>query len=385
MKPAGGGTMKKLYWIIQQAEHLGGTEIVTINIVNMLAKHLDVTLLVVGEENKELDFGLDKDVKVEYLGVPYKYTCLEDYTGKLRDKGKHLSVVFTGIQCGLFWFFKRFKFRKMLKKRIDKDDLLICSSYDNFMIAPRGRNVLFHFHFNAKFFFSLMVSTGRLFHRKPNKYIFLTKDTLKTIVKKKKKYSGSYQVYNPIRFDRCLDLEYHNNEILFLARYSPQKNPMLALAVAKELSQMMDNFHLSMYGKGFLKEKMEKYVADNRLEKYVTINDQTNDALSVIHNSDLLLVTSDFEGSCLVVNEAASQSVPAVSSNWGDAAYEVVDHGNSGFVVDSKDPKEYAKKIKEILEDKDYLLKLKQNAYDFSDNFSDENIVRNWLEIINKY
>jgi len=51
MKPAGGGTMKKLYWIIQQAEHLGGTEIVTINIVNMLAKHLDVTLLVVGEEN----------------------------------------------------------------------------------------------------------------------------------------------------------------------------------------------------------------------------------------------------------------------------------------------------------------------------------------------
>jgi len=182
-----------------------------------------------------------------------------------------------------------------------------------------------------------------------------------------------------------LDLEYHNNEILFLARYSPQKNPMLALAVVKELSQMMDNFHLSMYGKGFLKEKMEKYVADNRLEKYVTINDQTNDALSVIHNSDLLLVTSDFEGSCLVVNEAASQSVPAVSSNWGDAAYEVVDHGNSGFVVDSKDPKEYAKKIKEILEDKDYLLKLKQNAYDFSDNFSDENIVRNWLEIINKY
>lgn len=377
--------MKKLYWIIQQAEHLGGTEIVTINIVNMLAKHVDVTLLVVGQENKNLSFGLDKDVKVEYLNVPYKYTCLEDYSGKLKDEGKYLKLIFTGIQCGLFWFFKRSKYRKMLKKRINEDDLLICSSFDNYMIAPRGRNVLFHFHFNAKFFFSLMVRTGRLFHRKPDKYIFLTKDTLNAIVKKKKKYKDSYQIYNPIRFKRNLNLEYHNNEILFLARYSPQKNPILALEIIKELSLIMDNFHLSMYGSGFLKEKMEKYIIENKLEKYVTINDQTSDALSVINNSDLLLVTSDFEGSCLVVNEAASQSVPAVSSNWGDASYEVVDHGNSGFVINSKNPKEYALKIKEILSDKDYLMKLKRNAYEFSDNFSDEHIINDWLEIINKY
>ncbi len=376
--------MKKIYWFIQRVKHMGGAERVTVDIVNKLSTFRDICLIVVGEEHKDYPLDVSPNVEVKYLNIPYQYTNLDEHVGFLKKQHKHIKASLDFLKGVTYWFFRKGKFKKLISSMTTKDDILIFSSYDNYLMAPKDRRCLFHFHFNASFFFSIMATTGRWWHRRPDKYIFLTETTKDVVEKKRKAYKDSYMVYNPIRFPRKENNEYYNNELLFLARYAKQKNPMLAVKVMKELKDMNCKCHLSMYGNGFLLKDITKYVDDNNLSDYVTINPETKDALSKIRESDMLLLTSVFEGLPLVIIEANSQSVPVISSNWGDAAKEVVIDGENGYMIDSVDPKAYALKIKEVFDDKEKLMALKKKSFESSARFSDEAIVAKWKEILEK-
>lgn len=372
--------MNKIYWAIQQTEHLAGTELVTINIINRLIDYRDITLIVTGKKtNNELN--LDPRVNVFYLNVPYKYTNLNEYLANLANRHRYFHMIFSFFKGIFFMFFKKGKYRKIISNMTTKDDLLIFSSYDNYLFAPRDRRCLFHFHFNAKYFRSFGITLSRIWHRKPDRYIFLTNTTKKTI-EKKTFYKNNVAIYNPIRFKREEHFEKHNNEILFLARYANQKNPILAIKVARELKKMGVNFHLSMYGNGHFYTRLIEYVDKWDLHDVVNVHKETKDVLNILHNTDLLLITSRYEGLPLSIIEANSQSVPVVSSNWGDAVDEIVENGENGYVIKSKDPKKYALKIKEIFDSDENLINLKKKTYKNSERFSDKNIIDRWLKLL---
>lgn len=174
--------MKKIYWFLRQINHLAGTEMVTLNIINELSKYRDITLVVMSCECEDVKEKISDRVKVIYFDIPYKIACLDEHLAKTRGFKK----IIDSITGSLFWFNKRFKYRKIVKEMTTKDDILIFSSFDNYLFAPKKeRRCLFHFHFNAKFFRNPGVALGRLFHRVPDKYIFLTESTKNVIEKNK--------------------------------------------------------------------------------------------------------------------------------------------------------------------------------------------------------
>lgn len=369
--------MKKIYWFLRQTNHLAGTEMVTLDIINKLSKFRDITLVVMASENKDINFNISNRVDIKYFNIPYKIACIDEHLAKTKGFRK----IIDSISGSLFWINKRFKYRKIVKEMTTKNDILIFSSFDNYLFAPKGRRCLFHFHFNAKFFRNPGIAMGRMFHRRPDKYIFLTEAT-KKIIEKKTKYKDNYQVHNPIRFMQYYNTDFKNKEIIFIGRYTNQKDPLLALKVMKAIKDKNFKCHLSMFGSGDLLSKMEKFIKKNQLESYVTINSPTKDIINEIRKSDLLLSTSKFEGLPLTIVEANSQSVPIVSSNWGDAVYEVINDEISGYVIEKRNPELFADKIIEILSKPKLLEKLKKNAFNHSYTFSDDVIVSKWLDIL---
>ena len=372
--------MKKIYWFLRQINHLAGTEMVTLNIINELSKYRDITLVVLSCECEDAKEKISDRVKVIYFDIPYKIACLDEHLAKTRGFKK----IIDSITGSLFWFNKRFKYRKIVKEMTTKDDILIFSSFDNYLFAPKKeRRCLFHFHFNAKFFRNPGVALGRLFHRVPDKYIFLTEST-KNVIEKKTKYKNNYVVYNPVRFDRFHDVSKKNNEIIFIGRYTNQKDPLFALKIMNRIKEKGFMCHLNMFGSGKLLKKMNKYVKKNKLESFVTVNNPTKSIIDEIRKSDLLLSTSRFEGLPLTIIEANSQSIPAISANWGDAVYEVVNNNVSGYVIDKRKIDLFADKIIEVLSNDSLLEELKENAYNHSNNFSKEEINKKWLELLQK-
>ena len=115
----------------------------------------------------------------------------------------------------------------------------------------------------------------------------------------------------------------------FLGRYSPEKNPLLFLAIAKSVAAK-GNIKFIMGGEGPLNHQVEEKVrrlSNTRNFGYIS------DGKDFLDQIDLLLVTSDVEGIPLVAMEALSMGIPVVSKNVGGIS-ELLEDGKNGMIWD---------------------------------------------------
>lgn len=376
--------MKHIYWCIQHLDEVGGTEMVSTDLMNHLVDYYDITAIVTGKIDKQPVYKLDPRIKVFCLNISKSITRLDQSLDKAKKQKRFLKCLGLLLKAAWIYGIRKSHYRHKIHKLVKKNEgTIICSSADNYMFCPKHHEAIFHFHFNAKNYFTKGNKSLLKMSRKPDKIVFLSKSTLNEITKVEKELSEkSTFIYNPIRFIPILDTTFNNNRIIFLGRFADQKNPLLALAVAKELKNKGLTFTLDMFGEGTLTDQMQKYINDNQLEDYAHICGLTHEANKEILKSDLLLLTSKYEGFVLVKGEANALSRPVISSNWGDTVEEMFEQGKDGFIIDSLNPKDYADKIEEIFKDKNMLLKLKKNSYLRSFELSYDKIIPEWRKIL---
>lgn len=371
--------MKKIYWCVQQLNFKGGTEQVSIGLMNLLCDYYDISLVSTSEIKGDIVYDIDPRIKIESLNVPLKINKFDYYfTQYIKEKKifRAFGLFFSLIKHTVFL---RRRYRKRMTK-ITNGETVISSSLDSQWFSPKKGRFFIHFHFSAENYLNFGNKLSRLFIRKPEKTILLSKDIYDGIVKKRKKEKFAY-IANPVRFDATKNLSNNGNKIVFVGRYAPQKDPMLALNVAKELKSLCVNFHLDFYGDGPLKEEMEKFVLDNSLNDVVTINKPTNKIEEVFISSDLLLMTSRFEGAPLVIGEAKAFSLPVVTTRY-KGNVNLFKNGYDGFIIETRKEKDIANKLKDILSDEKALLTYKRNAYDSALSFDKSSIKEAWINLL---
>jgi len=376
---------KKIYWCIQNIDEIGGTEMVSTDLMNHLVEDYDITCIVTSKPINKDVYSLNENIKRFYLNVPHDVTRFDAYLDKYKKEHKIFKIIGLSFRTFFHFFFKRKVYSNRIKKLIkNKEDVLIASSADSYLFAPRGIYTIFHFHFDSKSYFSLANKILLGLSRKPDHYLFLSDTALKAIESKDKKVRGkSSYLYNPLRFEPCLDVNNYNNRIIFAGRFNIEKDPMFTLEIANELKNRQFQFVLDMFGNGPLMGKMKAYINQHALADYVHIHDMTLKLKEELIKSDLLLITSKHEGFGLVKIEANSQSTPVVSTNVGDITKEIYHEGIDGFIIDSNDPNLFADKVIEILSDKEGLIKLKETSFRSSFNFTYDSIISNWKKLLN--
>lgn len=107
--------------------------------------------------------------------------------------------------------------------------------------------------------------------------------------------------------------------LLFVGRMEPQKDPLLALAVAGELQRRGLAFSLTMLGSGAMEDRVKSAVATSGLGDLVTVHSHVKDPSPYYRAADILLMTSRFEGVPAVIGEALAHGLPFVAtpcSEW---------------------------------------------------------------------
>jgi len=376
--------MKKIYWAIQSLDNAGGTEAVSVNLMNLLCPYYDITLVSNFEFEGKGIHKLDPRIKVECLGLPIEVSRFDQNAGKygIRHPLKMLKLVHRALWS--FYFGVR-KNRRRMASLMEEDALYIGSALDSYMFAPRGRKVLFHYHFDGDKFFSFVEKWGRGHSRKPDGWVFLAKSIRDLVLSKKKSLQGkAFYVHNPIKFPLSDKMEYHDNAILFVGRFTAQKDPLLALGVAKELKDRNFPFTLDMYGDGHLEGEMRKFVEENRLDNVRLITGAPTTP-EIYQAHDLFLFTSQYEGFGIVKGEANVNNLPVVSSRWKGPIDEVFADPRDGVVISSRDPKDYADAIMKILETKEKALQSKADVHEAAKRLDDEAIVASWRSILDPY
>lgn len=375
--------MKKIYWWVQQLNRIGGTEMVTIDLANSLCDTYDITLISTVKIEGEIPYKIDPRIKVMSLGIPTRCERYDYLSKKYLSHGRIFSYLGLVFQIGHYYVFRRNHYRRLIQKHLlEEDATLIGSSIDTYILSPKKGRVFFHYHFDSDSFFGRdrkMIKMSRV----PDKFIFLSESTMNEVLSKRNDLKDKATfIYNPIRFEPVKNEEYHNNTILFVGRYAEQKNPILALNIAKSLKEKNFQFKLKMFGEGPLNDDVKKYQLDNHLEDVVEVNPFSNEIEKEILNSDLLLVTSRYEGFGLAMSEANALSRPWISSNWGSILKERLSEGRNGIVIDSENPEDYANAIIDLLSDKDRLLNMKKTSYEESKKLSKEVIVPKWKKLL---
>ena len=143
-----------------------------------------------------------------------------------------------------------------------------------------------------------------------------------------------------------LDIEDSSLVVSFVGRLSQEKDPGLLVKAIVELTQQDPPRPVTglIVGDGEQRASVERLIAETGMADVIKILGLRDDVGDVLAISDYLLLTSRIEGAPLSPLEALSMGVAVVSTDVGNMR-EVVTNGANGWVVDSRDPAEIARRV----------------------------------------
>jgi len=125
--------------------------------------------------------------------------------------------------------------------------------------------------------------------------------------------------------------------ILFVGRLEQPKRPLLFLKLVQIIhEQAYQNIEAIILGDGTLKAAMEAYCSSNHLEEIVTFKGNVLNVLEYMHHADMLLCTSEREGTPNVILEAMAMELPIVSANFDGAIDLLGKKSERGFVFNTE-------------------------------------------------
>ncbi|MFD1485606.1 glycosyltransferase [Lacticaseibacillus baoqingensis] len=177
-------------------------------------------------------------------------------------------------------------------------------------------------------------------------------------------------------------------QILIVARMYYEKHLDDALWAFKRAHDQLPWLTLTIYGYGdgttdHRDEKLlHKIVDEQHLNDCVTFAGYTNDIGKVYDQSQLLLLSSRYEGFVLAILEAASHGVPTVSYDTHYGPAELIQPGQSGELLPYGDVNGLGDAIIKTFSTQGRLTALSAGAYARAADFSQERVWARWQETV---
>jgi glycosyltransferase involved in cell wall biosynthesis len=147
----------------------------------------------------------------------------------------------------------------------------------------------------------------------------------------------------------------------FVGRMQHYKRPWLFIEIARELLRRDKNNYFVMVGDGPLMMECKDLIKKYDLSTHFKVFGFRRDIPRIMKSFDALLFTSDGEGFGLVLLEAMAMGVIVFATKNG-AVPEIVEHGKSGFLMETDNPKEIAQNILRVMKDKDLMTEVKKQC-----------------------
>ncbi|MCE1246458.1 MAG: glycosyltransferase [Firmicutes bacterium] len=138
--------------------------------------------------------------------------------------------------------------------------------------------------------------------------------------------------------------------IISAGRISKQKNYLCLLKGINEIRNQIPGLIVEIWGRVMHRNKLEEietFIKERHLENIVFLKSASDQIIKEIAESDLLVMTSLWEGFPNVVMEALACKTPVISSDVADLSW-LVRNGETGFLFPSDDYNALAQRILEF-------------------------------------
>lgn len=183
------------------------------------------------------------------------------------------------------------------------------------------------------------------------------------------------------------EIEINKTNIVCVARIEPVKNHMMLLQSVNLLKNKYnyDNFELILIGEGD-KSELEEYISKKNLKDNVRFTGvlDRKDVVNTIHNSYISVLTSIKEGKPRALIESLLMGKPCVATNVVGTNEVILDNEN-GYLVELNDSEEFAKKLYELIKNRDEYNRFSIKAKEFARlEFDENNVIDKLKDIYSK-
>ena len=201
-------------------------------------------------------------------------------------------------------------------------------------------------------------------------------------------------IYNPLNKDEVIkksrkkSLKIFRNKkglkIINVGRFVDQKDQLTMLKALNLLSKKID-FEAVLVGSGILKESLINYVKKNKISDKVKFISFSQNPYPLIAQSDLVILSSKYEGLPNVLLEALALKKFIISSDCPTGPKEILLNGKGGLLFKVGDFTGLERKISYYLSNKKICKSMLNNAINKLDRFDYNINLKKYLFAIKKF
>ena len=152
----------------------------------------------------------------------------------------------------------------------------------------------------------------------------------------------------------------------------------------RALSNVMIDYELYLAGSGKEKENLISLAEQLKIEQKIHFLGQLSreELLKHYADSDLFVLPTREDCFALVILEAMCSGLPIVCSKYADGAFDLIEEGKNGFIVDPYDEKAFAEKIEKVLKDEVLRETMRSRSKTALDKFRFSSISKGYMEAI---
>ncbi len=188
---------------------------------------------------------------------------------------------------------------------------------------------------------------------------------------------------NPLAFNSDKLSDCSSKKVIAVGRYVPQKGFDLLIKAWCIVSKEHPDWELHIYGDGdhtSYTDLVKKY----KVENTCTLEGPDSRIKDRYSESSIFVLSSRFEGFGMVIVEAMTCGVPAVSFACPCGPRDIIKDGEDGLLVENGNIEELASKIIYLIEHEEERKKMGNKACQNIERFKMENLGIQWKDIFDK-
>ena len=373
----------KLIYCIHSVCNPGGMERVLLNKVTYLVKNLgwDITVVTTDQKGKAPFYPFPKEVRMIDLDINYS-----------DDNSKNVFRKITG------YLYRKQLHRKRLSTLLEKEkaDIVISLYPSESSFIPDikdGSKKVLELHY-CKFFRLQYGRSGLLgmidkWRTKQDEKIVSRFDKFVVLTNEDRGYWGNLRNIEVIPNAAMLVSngysDVQNKRVIAVGRLDYQKGFDRLLQAWKIVCQndKYADWHLDIFGQGEWKGMLQQMIDEAEMNNRVCINRPTVNIGEEYTKSDMLVMSSNYEGFPMVMIEAMACGLPVVSFDYKCGPKDIISHGENGLLVSNGDIEGLAAAMMKLMEDKAYRKRLSDNAKKIVSTYSEETVMNRWIGLFN--
>lgn len=173
-----------------------------------------------------------------------------------------------------------------------------------------------------------------------------------------------------------------SNKVVIIGRLAKYKRANLAVDVMDRLIRSGIDATLHIVGGGEHREALEEYVKSLGLGCHVVFAGYSDQVSSELRTARVALLCSRFEGQSLALLEAQAHGCVPVSFDVNFGPSDVIENGETGFLVPDEDLAEMTLKVSRLLTDDRLHRRMSDAAFDSAQKFRSPVIYREWQSVL---